>query len=121
MGVGEPRNARKSGVAALPLVFWAVPIALLLIAHFRLPYGLYTLTRLAVSVEAAIVTRYLFKAGGKLQSAAVLFGVLVLAFNPVVPVHLSREQWAVIDPLVAAIFLGCAILVRRPWPNRPQR
>jgi hypothetical protein len=90
-------------------------MALLLAAHFRLPYGFYTLTRLVVSVEAAVVAWYLWEAGGTLRGVAVLFGLLVLAFNPIVPVRLSRDQWALIDPLVAAIFLGCAILVRRPW------
>ena len=103
----------RSGLPALPIVFWALPIVFLLAAHFRLPYGFYTLMRLAVSAEAAVVAWYLFQAGGKLKRAAVLFGLLVVVFNPFVPVRLSRSLWAVIDPLVAATFLGCAVLVRR--------
>ena len=83
-----------------------------------MPYGFYTLTRWVVSVEAGIVAWYLWEAGGKVRGAAVLFGLLILAFNPIVPVRLSRDQWAVIDPFVAAIFVACAFLVRRPWRRR---
>jgi len=109
---------RKLELASLPLVFWAIPVALLLMAHFRLPYGFYTLTRLVVLIEAAIVAWRFWKAGGKFKGAAVLFGLLALVFNPIIPVRLSRDQWAVIDPLVAAVFGVCALLVRQPWRRR---
>lgn len=33
-----------------------------------------------------------------------VFGIIALLFNPIIPVHLSREIWAPIDIMAALIF-----------------
>jgi hypothetical protein len=40
-------------------------------------------------------------------------GLVALLFNPVVPVHLTREIWFFIDLAVAAIFAVYALTVAR--------
>lgn len=33
------------------------------------------------------------------------FGIVAILFNPIVPIHLNRDLWAIIDVAVAVIFL----------------
>lgn len=33
------------------------------------------------------------------------FGIVAVLFNPIVPIHLNRDLWAIIDVAVAVIFL----------------
>ena len=77
-------------------------VALLLAALMPLPYGYYTLMRLVVSatfVWAALVSR-------KRQSGSLIwvFVFLALIFNPIIPIHLPMEIWAIFD-------IGSAILL----------
>lgn len=43
--------------------------------------------------------------------AIVMFGVIALLFNPIVPVHLSRSIWSPIDIAAAVAFIAAAIFV----------
>lgn len=43
-----------------------------------------------------------------------LFGVITLLFNPIIPVHLSKDAWELIDFIVALIFLGSFFFLREP-------
>jgi hypothetical protein len=90
-----------------------MPIALLLIAHFRLPYGFYTIVRIVVSAEAAFIAWCLFRHESSLQIGTALFSLIAVTLNPIMPVRFPRAYWAVIDPAVAAIYFVCAILVWR--------
>jgi hypothetical protein len=98
--------------ASLVRLVAAVPAALLVVAVFPMPYGFYTLLRLVVTAAAVlIVWREL--SGSQRPLWAVLMGLVALLFNPVVPVHLTREIWFFIDLAVAAIFAVYALTVAR--------
>jgi hypothetical protein len=64
-----------------------------------LPYGYYTLLRLVACGVFAAGAWVLADRGH--QAAATGFVLAALLFNPVLPVHLERETWAVIDVLAA--------------------
>jgi hypothetical protein len=34
-----------------------------------------------------------------------VFGIIAVLFNPVIPIHLNRDIWTIIDVTVAVIFL----------------
>jgi hypothetical protein len=34
-----------------------------------------------------------------------VFGIIAVLFNPVIPIHLNRDNWTTIDVTVAVIFL----------------
>ena len=72
-----------------------------LIAVFPLPYGFYTLLRLTVSVAGVLAAIELKSTDNFLW---VLFGGIVLLFNPLFPVYLDREIWFPIDLIVAGCF-----------------
>jgi len=46
--------------------------------------------------------------------------IVALAFNPLLPVHLNRDTWGVIDLVVAALFIvSIVFLDRRTSPPTP--
>lgn len=76
--------------------------AALTIAILSLPYGYYQLLRLGI-FAAGIYCGIKLKSAGDEKLAYCLFAV-ALAFNPFLPVYLSREIWLPIDLICAALF-----------------
>lgn len=75
---------------------------LLLIGVFNLPIGYYTLLRICVT---GICTYYLReevnKNNTKTNTSIILLGVLVILFNPIIPIYLNKGIWIIIDLLSA--------------------
>ena len=85
-----------------------IPAAMLLLArsgHRR--YGYFVLLRLVVSISAALLASIAHR-----QNAAgwmwAMIGILVL-FNPLLPIHLQRDAWRVIDLATAGAFIAAAV------------
>jgi len=92
---------------------YAAGAAVLLVAGLAdWPYGYYVFLRWTVTVVAAFVGFVAYTWKG--LHAVWPFGVIAILFNPLVPVHLSREIWAAIDLVVAAAFLVSIFIVRCP-------
>lgn len=86
-------------------LFWFVPAALLLIAVAPLPYGYYQFLRLVVCGSACVILyqAHIAEKQNYTLWSVVLIGLAII-FNPLFPVHLTREIWFWID-LAAAAFL----------------
>lgn len=83
-----------------------VPIALLLIGLADLPIGYYTIVRIVVCFVSCLSCYWSYKSDGKVGIATVVYALLAVIFNPVVPVYLhDKEIWTIID-LVAVVLLG---------------
>jgi len=80
----------------------SVVILLLAIPTFW-PYGYYILLRWVVSISAAFLVWIAYNLKKKFW--IVLMGAITLLFNPIIPFHLDKEIWVVIDIIVAFIFL----------------
>ena len=68
----------------------------------ELPYAYYILLRWVVCAASVITLGMAIneeRTGWK-----VVFGILALLFNPLIPIHLDREIWLPIDILAALIF-----------------
>jgi hypothetical protein len=102
-------------VNSIPWWLWLVPIALLCLATARMPYGYYTLTRIAVSGFASflIFVGWGNSAGSRFW-VAVLCGIAVL-YNPIIPIYLSRRTWYEFDIAVAIILAAHLAFVRLGW------
>lgn len=75
------------------------------------PYGYYTFLRLVVSIVCAWHSYESIDRGHTVWF--VVFGLAALLFNPVIPVHLTKEIWLPIN-------LGLAVtLVASLWLARP--
>lgn len=83
-----------------------IPIALLLVGLADLPTGYYTLVRIVVCAISALSCYWSYKSDNKVGIATVVFGLLAILFNPIIPVYLQdKVVWAVID-VAAAILLA---------------
>ena len=96
----------EKGQNDLPAVVWQLPAVALLLALAPLPYGYYTLLRIVVCGAAALLAFNDFKRFGSVSFWVLLMGGIALLFNPIIPIHLSREVWAPINILTAlALFI----------------
>lgn len=75
---------------------------MLLIGIAPLPYGYYELLRLVATGVFGWAAYVSWKAGQ--TSLPWALGLLALIFNPLIPIHLSRPVWMIIDS-GAAIFV----------------
>lgn len=92
---------------------WGVVYAVAAVAP--LPYGYYTLLRLVVALGEGFLAWQVYQAKRAANAGVMTFGLLALLFNPIVPVHLTREIWFFID-------LGAAALFAVHWyRSEPQR
>lgn len=82
---------------------WLGPVVMLLLALAPLPYGYYTMLRFVVcGIVSYLAWRHYELLGlGPWTIGLILTAIL---FNPIIPIHLPREVWAVIDA-------GCAVVL----------
>lgn len=92
--------------------------ALLLIGIADLPIGYYTLIRFTTTIGASwIVYREFSHDPGP---SVILFGLIALLFNPIIPIHLhSKETWQVIDGAAGVIFIWKSLVVRTNSETTP--
>lgn len=76
-------------------------IVLLILALFSWPYDYYVFLRWVVAGVAIFLTYLGYET--KRQGWAVILAIIALLFNPLIPVHLDRETWQIIDLVVAGI------------------
>lgn len=101
-------NLHNSGQVALKMV----AIGLLIGALGRHPYAYYIALRWAVcSVAAFSAVR---AAGVGKPAWAWALATVAIAFNPIMPVHLTREIWAYVDVGVAAVLFVSILAIDRP-------
>ena len=78
-------------------------IIMLLLAIPPMPYGYYSLLRLIICGTAIYLT-WFAKVIDR-QGWMWTMGFIALLFNPIIPVHLNKDLWCLIDLVVAIIFL----------------
>ena len=76
---------------------------LLLFAIFPLPYGYYQLLRIVVSISSGISAFVAYEDNN--QGLAIIFALVLILFNPFIPIYLSKEIWIPID-IIVGIFFG---------------
>ena len=96
----------------LNLVPSLITAAMLLLALALWPYGYYQLLRFVVC-GAAVYVAYTAYDWQKMW-AVWLFGFIALLFNPLIPIHLSREIWQPINVVCAILFIVVAFVLKKP-------
>ncbi|MHC4132546.1 MAG: DUF6804 family protein [Planctomycetota bacterium] len=76
------------------------------------PYGYYQLLRFVVC-GASVFVAYTSYNWQKIWSTW-LFGFIALLFNPLIPIHLSKEIWQPIDVICAILFIVIAFVFKKP-------
>ena len=82
------------------------------------PYGYYQLLRWVVCAAAIFVL--VATITWKSYWACWAFGVVAITFNPILPIHLSREIWQILDAAIASRFLVGVVVLSAPRKNQGQ-
>lgn len=86
-------------------LFLLIPAVLLIIAPLvSFPYGFYTLLRLIVSITSGFIIYQSYKGAGGVNEISIIFALILILYNPFVPVHLSREIWMPINFITSGIY-----------------
>lgn len=99
---GAPRLFRWGQIAAL---------VLLVLAPASWFYGYYHVLRVVVTAVACYGVWLASRQGWRRWRASCV--VIAAIFNPIIPIHLSRDTWAVVDLVVAAVLLFSVVGLRR--------
>jgi hypothetical protein len=102
-------------VSSIPWWLWLAPIALLLLATARMPYGYYTVTRIAVAGFACFLALVGWEDSVISRMWSAILGCVAVLFNPIIPIYLSRTAWHAFDIGVAIILTAHLVLVRLGW------
>lgn len=81
--------------------------SLLFIAIFKLPIEYYTILRIVVFIGALLVLNSFID---KSVSWIIVFGLIAILFNPIIPLYLYvKDYWIPIDIVSGVLFLLCLI------------
>ncbi len=95
-----------------------VAALMLFVAIADLPYGYYQMLRWAVS-GVSVYIAYMAYRWGKVWATWV-FGFVAALFNPLFPVHLTKDIWQPIDVVCGTLFAASPLFLREP-PRRNSR
>ncbi|MEE1547498.1 MAG: DUF6804 family protein [Prevotella pectinovora] len=84
---------------------------LLLLCLFKMPYGYYTLMRLAATVGFAYMAYKYYEM--KKEALVWTFGALALLFQPLVKIALGRDVWNIVDVAVAVLLIVLTFAVNK--------
>lgn len=88
-----------------------IAIAFLLWAYTNQPIGFYTLLRIVICATCAYGAYYAMKFEKTAWTWTMAF--IALLFNPIIPIHLKREHWEIIDAIAAIILLLSIPLIKQ--------
>jgi hypothetical protein len=83
-----------------------IPAGMLVLALGRWPYGYYMLLRVVVAATALLLAGLIYQQAKSFTLWLGLFLIVGIVFNPIVPLHLTRGVWSILNVLAAAIFAG---------------
>ena len=93
-------------------LFHIVPAAMLFAALGHWPYSYYTLLRVVVTAAAVLLTAFAYQRTKSFSVWVGLFLVVAAVFNPIVPLHLTRGAWSILNIAAAALFVGHFVVDR---------
>jgi hypothetical protein len=102
----------ESEYKVLPRILWVATALVLIVAVFPLPYGYYTFTRIVTCLACIVLAWSAWRPVGRSAPWAAIFTLLAILFNPIIPVHLTKKIWVVLDLGAAMIILAHLALVR---------
>ena len=90
-----------------------IAVAILLLTLFDWPYGYYTLLRITITGIAIYYAYYLYEIA-KRDFWFWSLVIIVILFNPIVPIYLyNKTIWGIIDVIVAIFFISLIIKFKK--------
>jgi hypothetical protein len=90
---------------AISRAVWIIPIVLVLTALFPLPYGYYVFLRIVLFLAGGFLAWREYRERQGVTAWLVGLVILVVVYNPISPIHLTREIWSGLN-VATAFFLG---------------
>ena len=88
------------------MILFLIPAAMLILAMADMPSGYYVFMRIVVCIACVLIAYGSYKREDSLNGSAILFALMAILFNPIIPVYLyDREIWMPIDIIGAIIFV----------------
>src|SRR5690242_13764304 len=89
-----------------------IPAGMLIAAVGRWPYGYYMLLRVVVFAAGLLIVALIYERMKQITIWLGVFAIIVIVFNPIFPLHLTRGVWSILNLAGAGIFVGhwCARL-----------
>jgi len=103
-----------------PLLGWSPLVigAVSLLAAAPMPYVYYTLVKILVCGFSAVLAYQNYKAANnKLSTWVWVFLLIAITFNPLIPLHMQKEVWMVVDGATGAMFLWLAYDLKKGCAN----
>jgi hypothetical protein len=97
----------------MKLIFLIPAIFLCIIPFFKFPYGIYTLLRIVITLSSAFIIYNNYKRTNNVNPTIVIFFTILIIFNPMFPIRLSKEMWLPIDLITAVIYFYHYIKFRK--------
>ena len=95
-------------------LFFLIPAVLLIIAPIiSFPYGFYTFLRLVISLTSGFIIYLTYKSSNGINEISFIFLIILILYNPVIPVHLSRDIWMPINFVTSAIYIFSFFSVKK--------
>jgi len=95
-----------------------VAAVMLFVAIVKLPYGYYQLLRWVVCGVSAYIAYLSYK--WEKVWATWVFGFVAILFNPILPIHLTKEIWQPIDIICAMLFTLSPIFLTGHKTGKPE-
>jgi hypothetical protein len=88
----------------MKLLFLIPGIFLCVIPFFKFPYGVYTLLRIVITLSSAFIIYENYKKIKNVNTTIIIFSIILIVFNPIFPIRLSKDMWLPIDLVTATIY-----------------
>jgi uncharacterized membrane protein YadS len=97
----------------IPRVVWLICAVLLVGAVLRLPYGYYNFLRIVIcGASALIAVAGLLEETRSDMAWTAAFILIVVLFNPILPIRLHRSIWFYLDLMAAGVFAAHLVFCR---------
>ena len=94
-------------------LFFLIPAILLIIAPLiSFPYGFYTLLRIIVTLTSAVIIYQSYKIN-RINEHSIIFLFILILYNPLIPIYLSREVWLPINFATSGIYLYTLFKIKK--------
>ena len=83
-----------------------IPAGMLALAIVHWPHGYYVLLRVVVFASGLLIAGSIFQRRRDFTISLGLFAIAAVIFNPIVPLHMTRGVWSILNITVAIFFVG---------------
>jgi hypothetical protein len=82
-----------------------------------MPYGFYTLVRIAAFILSVVFIYIWYGYTGKFSPKFIPIIIIAILWNPILPIYLDKETWVVIDAVAGICEMVVAFYSYRLWKS----